>query len=363
MTHILLESVSRYFEGNQQSDKGVLAVDNISLEITDGQVLAIVGESGCGKTSLLRMIAGIDEPSTGKVFHNGKYLRDLPLDERNIGMVFQDYALIPHWDSEKTIGFFLRLRKREREVPQHVHEVSRITGIDIDNLMDKFPRQLSGGEKQRVAIARAFARDLNLLLLDEPFANLDAQFRSNARLELRRLLNQFGVTTVYVTHDQQEAAALADRVIVMKNGRIVQDGAFETLLNDPQSVYVARLIGVPIMNLFEGIIQDDVWTHEHLPDIPLPVTAPIDAEPQIIIGIRPKEVRIITDDAGYGKIIAITPYFAERYQLVDVQIGDELCQVEIPFNDNSYAVGQQVNIDFDEAKVYVFDALSGDRIV
>ncbi|MCL4163046.1 UNVERIFIED_CONTAM: hypothetical protein GTU68_063092, partial [Idotea baltica] len=178
MTTITLKNISKTFYDTSRKLTPVLAIKDFNLHVKSGEAVVLLGPSGCGKTTLLRLIAGLDTPDSGDVFHNDALLDDIRIENRGIGMVFQNYVLIPHWESRKTVGFFLRLRQREHEVPAHVTMVSKITGFDIERLMGKFPRHLSGGEKQRVSIARAFARDLNLLLFDEPFANLDAKFRT-----------------------------------------------------------------------------------------------------------------------------------------------------------------------------------------
>ena len=184
-------------------------------------------------------------------------------------MVFQEGALMPHWEAEKSVGFFMWLRKRETEVPARVARISEVTGIGLDKLMDRKPSQLSGGEKQRVAIARALTRDPRVFLFDEPFSSLDAKLRTSARVELKRLLHEFPVTSVYVTHDQNEAVSLAHRIAVMRAGTIEQIGDYQTLYENPRNLFVATFIGVPTINLFEGKVNGHRWqgqTFRPLPD-------------------------------------------------------------------------------------------------
>ncbi|MEO0563792.1 MAG: ABC transporter ATP-binding protein, partial [Chloroflexota bacterium] len=185
MTTITVEHVSKSY--TDAPGGPVIALDDVSLRIESGQVLAVLGPSGCGKSTLLKMIAGLEAPDSGRVLYDGVPVMDVDRRERNIGMVFQEGALIPHWEARRSVGLFLALRKRTEEIPSRVHEISAITGFGLDVLMDRRPSMLSGGEKQRVSIARALTRDLDVLLMDEPFANIDAKLRSQARIELKRL--------------------------------------------------------------------------------------------------------------------------------------------------------------------------------
>ncbi|MCS7071524.1 MAG: ABC transporter ATP-binding protein, partial [Anaerolinea sp.] len=201
MTTITLQHVSKTFQ--QQSGSGsvaVAAIHDVSLKIPSGTTLALLGESGSGKSTLLRLIAGLIKPDSGAILFDNVPLDAIDLRSRGIGMVFQDGALMPHWEARQTVSFFLWLRKREYEVPARLERISQITGFGMNVLMGRLPRELSGGERQRVAIARALLRDPRVFLFDEPFSNIDAALRTQARLELRRLLNAFPVTSVYVTH-------------------------------------------------------------------------------------------------------------------------------------------------------------------
>jgi len=254
MRTITLKNVSKTFYDKSRKLTPVLAIKDFNLHIEDGEAMVLLGPSGCGKTTLLRLIAGLDEPDTGEIYYSDIPLDAIPIEERGIGMVFQNYVLIPHWESRKTVGFFLRLRDREEEVPAHVNTVANITGVDIEKLMGRFPRNLSGGEKQRVSIARAFARDLELLLFDEPFANLDAKFRGQARVELKRLIQEFNVTLVYVTHDQVEAISMATRMAIMKDGVFVQTGSPREIYKFPTDPFVASFVGET--NFITGNIQE-----------------------------------------------------------------------------------------------------------
>lgn len=356
MTTITVEHVSKQYKLKDQEI--IQAVDDVSLKISEGGSVAIIGPSGCGKTTLLRMIAGLEEPDTGRVLYNDAPIELTSNEERGIGMVFQNYALMPQWDSRGNIGFFLRLRKREREIPARVEQIAKITGFGIERLMGKFPKQLSGGEKQRVAIARAFARDLKLLLFDEPFANLDAKLRQQARIEARKLLSKYPVTAIYVTHDQQEAAMMADRLILMQNGHIEQVGNYQSLYDSPANIFVAGFIGVPTINLFEGIIRDGRWYGDTFGGFALSVDAQ-DGD-TVTLGIRPEHIQLEGDIQA--TVTETMPYYAERFLLLDVTTGQETWQVQAPL-DSQIEKGDVLSLTFNADKRHYFDTRTGRRLV
>jgi ABC-type sugar transport system ATPase subunit len=242
-TAITLRHITKVFgpaSGNESTRMGLArsapppgpetgyALEDISLTIRPGEVLGVLGPSGCGKTTLLKVVAGLIQPTSGQVLYDNIPLEQIPMRERGIGIVFQSYALYPHLPSIDNIGFFLRLRKREEEIPERVREISEFMRIDLKPLLARKPPTLSGGEKQRIAIARCLARDPKIFLFDEPFSNLDAKLRSSARLELKRLLQKYQVTSIYVTHDQHEAIALSDRIALLNRGRLEQIGSSPT---------------------------------------------------------------------------------------------------------------------------------------
>ncbi|MGJ3238548.1 MAG: ABC transporter ATP-binding protein [Anaerolineae bacterium] len=355
MTKITVENVFKQF---QLSDGHMIqAVDGVSLKISEGGTVAIIGPSGCGKTTLLRMIAGLETPDSGRVLYDDEPIALISHEERGIGMIFQDFALMPQWDAQSNIGFFLRLRKREREVPERVHQISKITGFGIEQLMGKLPRQLSGGEKQRVSIARAFARDLKLLLFDEPFVHLDAQLREQARLEARRLLNKYPVTLVYVTHDQREAALMSDHLILMQNGRIEQVGSYRSLYDAPYNIFVAEFIGVPTINLFEGVIRDGRWYGQDFGGLVFPHQ---DHEGHAVtLGIRPEQISL--DGDIEARVMSVMPYHAERFQLLEVSTGTETWQVQVSY-DQVVNSGDTLSVTLPGARRHYFDSRIGTRL-
>ncbi len=359
MTAITLSHVTKHFE--QKSGElahTVAAVEDVTLKIAEGEFVAILGPSGCGKSTLLRIIAGLTTPDKGEVYYDKVPLSEVPLQERGIGMVFQEGALMPHWESVRTVGFFLWLRKREQEVPARVARISEITGIGLEKLMDRKPSQLSGGEKQRVAIARALTRDPRVFLFDEPFSSLDAKLRTNARIELKKLLREFPVTSVYVTHDQNEAVSLAHRIAVMRAGRIEQIGDYQTLYENPRNLFVATFIGVPTINLFEGKVEGHRWQGKRFG--PYPARADLPDGTHVIVGVRPELIHL-TDDGVEAQVIQATPYFAERHQIVEVRAGDEQWTLTLPLEPEIHP-GDSLRSQPDGDALLFFDAASGNRI-
>lgn len=357
MTSITLDHVTKRFSG-ASPDQTITAIDDLSLKLLSGDALSILGPSGCGKSTLLRLIAGLLKPDEGEVLYNNVRLMDVPLRERGIGMVFQEGALIPHWEARRSVGFYLSLRKREHEVPERVRRVSKITGVGIEQLLERYPKQLSGGEQQRVSIARALARDLNILLFDEPFANLDAKIRTEARVELHRLLHEFRATTVYVTHDQSEAIALSRKIAVMRNGKIEQVGSFQQLFSSPTNLFVASFIGTPHMNLFDGKAEEGQWWGDSFGGYPMRRDLPNGT--RVTMGIRPKFVQL--DPQGTPAVVdTVTPFLAERYQLLEVWLGRERWALTVPI-DQPVEIGTTIYCSFDPGAMLYFDTQTSRRI-
>jgi ABC-type sugar transport system ATPase subunit len=258
MARIELRQVRKELEG-ERGGRG-FTLGELDLELPDGQVTAILGPSGCGKSTLLRLIAGLIRPDSGLVLYDGVDVDEVPPGERGIGMVFQDYALYPNFDSRANILSYFLFRKKtpelEAEKAEKYRRTAELLGVEIEQLLDRMPKGLSGGERQRVAVARCITRDPRLFLLDEPFSNLDQKLREKYRVQLRVLLRQFDVTTVYVTHDQVEALILADRIAIMNRGRIEQVGTAREIYDAPRSAFAADFINfepeAPSINLVDG---------------------------------------------------------------------------------------------------------------
>src|SRR3954449_1037415 len=248
MAEISLDDLSKVYAD------GTRAVSDLSLEIEDGELVVFVGPSGCGKTTALRMIAGLEEITGGEIRIGERVVNNLPPRDRDVAMVFQNYALYPHMTVAENIGFALRMRKvKKDEARKKIAETARIIGL-VDHL-DRKPKQLSGGQRQRVAMGRAIVRERQVFLMDEPLSNLDAKLRVQMRGEISRIQHQLNVTTVYVTHDQVEAMTMGDRVAVIRRGELQQFDAPQHLYEHPDNLFVASFIGSPAMNVLEGSLE------------------------------------------------------------------------------------------------------------
>jgi multiple sugar transport system ATP-binding protein len=250
MAEVTLEDMTKVF------GEDVVAVNKMSLDIPDGEFVVFVGPSGCGKSTALRMIAGLEDISSGKVFIGDNVVNDLPPRERDIAMVFQNYALYPHMNVRENMGFALKLRKMDKdEINRRVEEAGRMLGIE--RFLDRKPKALSGGQRQRVALGRAIVREPKAFLMDEPLSNLDAKLRVQTRTEIAKLHNRIGTTTIYVTHDQTEAMTMADRIVVLKDGLVQQVDHPQEMYNKPDNVFVAGFIGSPAMNFLSARLEKD----------------------------------------------------------------------------------------------------------
>jgi sn-glycerol 3-phosphate transport system ATP-binding protein len=278
MARVCLEGVTKEFPG------GVCAVADVSLEVPDGEFLVLVGPSGCGKTTALRLIAGLEKTTSGTISIGSQVVNGVSPRDRDIAMVFQNYALYPHMTVYRNLAFGLRERRTpKREIERRVAEISAILGLD--ELLKRRPAQLSGGQRQRVAMGRALVREPAVFLLDEPLSNLDAKLRVQMRAELKRLHQKLGITTVYVTHDQVEAMTLADRMVVMSAGKTLQVGAPQEIYAEPVNLFVAGFIGSPAMNLLRGKAAGSRVTAGELtfdrPGVP---------DGEVVVGVRPESL-------------------------------------------------------------------------
>jgi ABC-type sugar transport system ATPase subunit len=287
MASVTFDAVSKVYPGR------IVAVRDLTLHVADGEFLILVGPSGCGKSTALRMVAGLERISDGTISIGGRVVNDVPPKERDIAMVFQNYALYPHMTVEKNLAFGLRQRKtKPDEVRRMVEEISRMLGLE--DLLRRRPGQLSGGQRQRVAMGRALVREPEVFLLDEPLSNLDAKLRVQMRAQLKRLHERFGVTTIYVTHDQVEAITLGERIAVLSDGVLQQVGPPQAVYDHPANVFVAGFIGSPPMNLLAGTASGGRLT---VGDVELEsVRAP---DGPVLVGIRPEGLRPVgSDHAG-----------------------------------------------------------------
>ena len=261
---IVLENLTKKFPSrNKKSKDEVIAVNNFNFEIPDGKLIGLLGPSGCGKSTALNLLCGLLEPTEGKIYFGEDDVTNLPAESRGVGFVFQNYALYPHLTVMQNITFPLENLKgkdklTKEQMRKKAMDVAKL--VQIDELMDRKPNQLSGGQQQRVAIARALVKMPRVLLMDEPLSNLDARLRLQTREEISRIQKETGITTVFVTHDQEEAMSISDRIVVMKNGVIQQIGEPQMVYDEPQNLFVAKFLGTPPINVFTGRIeQEKLW--------------------------------------------------------------------------------------------------------
>ena len=316
----------------------LLALDNASLWIRRGQTMSVVGPTGCGKSTLLRVVAGLEQPDSGSVTFDGEGVDELSPAQRGIGLVFQNYALYPHFKVRGNIAFYFRLRRwPAAAIDAKVQETSRIMGIGFDKLLGRMPRNLSGGEKQRVALARCLSHSSRVLLLDEPFSNLDAALRLQTRGEVKRLVDHFGLTTIFVTHDQSEAVAMGHRIAVMQNGQIEQVGSFHELYQEPVNMFVAGFLGSPPMNFFRGQCHgEDIEIKIDNTCIRIPRPAHLHQrlapDEPLSIGIRPEHLQLDSsaDPQGFaGEVNMVEVSLSDATQIVHLRHGQSTFYAKI----------------------------------
>ena len=255
---VVLQNITKIFPGRGRGSKETVAVSSLNFEIPDGELVALLGPSGCGKSTTLNLISGLQKPTGGRIFFGSDDVTDLPPENWGVGLVFQNYALYPHLTVMDNIIFPLgNLRGKDRmskpEMHKKAHEIAKL--VQIDELMERKPGELSGGQQQRVAIARALVKMPRVLLLDEPLSNLDARLRLQTREEIKRIQRETGITTVFVTHDQDEAMSISDRIIVMKEGVVQQEGGPQEVYDSPANLFVANFLGTPPINVFSGSVK------------------------------------------------------------------------------------------------------------
>ena len=387
MAEIKLEQLTKIYPD------GTKAVDALDLEIADGELVVLVGPSGCGKTSALRMVAGLEDITEGRVSIGGRVVNKVPPKDRDIAMIFQNYALYPHMTAAKNMGFALRMRKFPKgQIRERVTDTAGVLGLM--QALDKRPRTLSGGQRQRVAMGRAIVREPQAFLMDEPLSNLDAKLRVEMRAEIARLQRDLGVTTIYVTHDQTEAMTLGDRVAVMRDGVLQQLAPPQELYREPRNLFVAESIGSPAMNFMPAKLQGDT--------VQLPIgevrlsgeernrLGSVDGERPVIVGVRPESFEdaslLGSDTRERGttvrtKIDLVESLGAEDYVYFDVQAegieSDELQELaqdsgahEVPSLGEGQVVarvdaasrikrGEEVELWVDSSKLHFFDPSTG----
>ena len=327
----------------------------VSVDIEDGEFVVLVGPSGCGKSTLLRMLAGLENITGGEIAIGGRVVNNVPPKDRDIAMVFQNYALYPHMTVFENMAFSMKLAKASKEVMQtEVARAAKILGLEA--LLDRYPRQLSGGQRQRVAMGRAIVRDPQVFLFDEPLSNLDAKLRVQMRSEIRELHQRLRVTTVYVTHDQIEAMTMADKIVVMELGHIRQAGPPLELYDKPANLFVAGFIGSPAMNLLEGRIEHGAFLTPDGVSWPLPAGNHPDGP--AVYGIRPEHFRLAGDGMP-AEVVVVEPMGSET--LVMLRIGQT--RVNGVFRERiSAKAGDILPVLPSAALAHLFDQTTGQRI-
>jgi len=332
----------------------------VNVDIDDGQFVVLVGPSGCGKSTLLRMIAGLENITSGDISIADRVVNNMHPKERDIAMVFQNYALYPHMTVEHNMGFSLKLRGTNKAtIDERVSRAAEILGLG--NLLDRFPRQLSGGQRQRVAMGRAIVRDPQVFLFDEPLSNLDAKLRVQMRTEIKELHQRLKTTTIYVTHDQIEAMTMADKIVVMNSGNVEQMGPPLELYDDPRNMFVAGFIGSPAMNFLPGTLKANGSLSVELNDgNPLPLAdAPNSNDGrQVVYGVRPEHLEL-ADDGVEAEVIVIEPTGSET-QLFARLAGQEVVAVFRERHD--LQPGQSVRLKPRASTAKIFDPESGQRL-
>jgi len=354
--------------------KSVIAVDNLSIEIQDKEFAVLVGPSGCGKTTALRMIAGLESVSSGKIYIGNRLVNDVEPKDRDIAMVFQNYALYPHMNVRENLGFGLKMRKfQKEEIDQRVQEAADILGIH--ELLDRRPKQLSGGQRQRVAVGRAIVRKPEVFLFDEPLSNLDAKLRVAMRAEISKLHRRLGATIIYVTHDQVEAMTMASRIFIMNKGSLQQSGEPLEVYKHPANQFVAGFIGSPAMNFIEAKVvreQDGYWVDAgafkvRLPGAFCPCIEKYAGE-TVIFGVRPEDMAAQVPGAAGGdghSLIAradvVETLGAEAFVYLTCGPHSMVARMESP--ERPLAVGQTLEVQLKMQKTHLFDRETSRTIV
>jgi len=345
----------------RKSFGAVQIIKGVSIDIRDGEFVILVGPSGCGKSTLLRMIAGLEQITGGDILIGDRVVNNVPPKERDIAMVFQNYALYPHMTVADNMGFSLKLRRTERAVIQdRVGKAADI--LALRPYLDRYPRQLSGGQRQRVAMGRAIVRDPQVFLFDEPLSNLDAKLRVAMRTEIKELHQRLGTTTVYVTHDQIEAMTMADKIVVMNEGRVEQMGAPLELYDQPRNLFVAGFIGSPAMNVLRGQIRvNGAAAFQGGGGLTVPLAgAPSasDGRP-VVFGVRPEHLRL--SEAGFPVEVAVVEPTGSEVQVVARTSGGE--EIVAVFRERHlFKPGEMIRLAPDPGVVHLFDGETGQRL-
>lgn len=357
MAEVIFKNVSKIYPGNKMP-----SVRGFNLEIKDKEFIVLVGPSGCGKTTLLRMVAGLEDITEGELYIDGKLVNEIAPKDRDIAMVFQNYALYPHMNVYENMAFGLKLRKFPKsEIDRRVKEAAKILGIE--HLLDRKPKALSGGERQRVALGRAIVREPKVFLMDEPLSNLDAKLRVQMRAEIIKLHRKLQTTFIYVTHDQMEAMTMGDRIVVMNKGEIQQIASPSEIYNRPSNIFVAGFIGSPSMNFLNVRIlgeNDHLFVNFDSIKIKLPIEkSNILKEKgyvnkEMVLGIRPEDIRynLLQEDSFVANVEVVEHMGSEDF--VHVNVNGKVLIVKAKSND-FIKIGDEIRLYFNPDKIHLFD--------
>ncbi|KDS90896.2 sugar ABC transporter ATP-binding protein [Halorubrum saccharovorum] len=365
MSGVTIKNVSKVYD---DGGNDILAVDDIDLDIKDGEFMTIVGPSGSGKSTLLRMVAGLEGITDGTISIGDRVVNDVSPQDRGTAMVFQNYALYPHMTSRKNMAYGLKLTTDlgKEEINERVEEAADMMGISEQ--LDKKPGSLSGGQQQRVATGRAIVRDPEVFLMDEPLSNLDAKLRMHMRTEIQRIHEELETTIIYVTHDQEEAMTMSDRVAIFDMGEIQQVGTPDEIYNHPANLFVADFIGSPSMNTFDVSFSGSTlvgpdFEYELSPEVVNRVSQYADDGDELVFGIRPEDIHL-ADGSGTNDVSAyldvLEPVGSDNY--LYFRIGDDECRVRVP-GDVKPQENEEVFIAFDEEDIHLFHPDDGTNIL
>lgn len=359
---VVFDHLTKVFKANSKSGRDVKAVNDFCFEIPDGKLIGLLGPSGCGKSTCLNLICGLETPTSGKLYFDDLDVTNLPPENRGVGMVFQNYALYPHLTVKENVCFPLenlkgKAKLSKQEMYDKVLEACKL--VQIDEYMDRYPKQLSGGQQQRVAIARALVKLPNVLLLDEPLSNLDARLRLKTREEIRRIQKETGITTIFVTHDQEEAMSISDIIVVMKQGVIQQIGKPQDVYDNPSNLFVSKFLGTPAINVFNGKIVDNYLYigQDKIMEIK-------SEDKEVYVGIRPEGL-VVDGDGTFNCDFIRRDVMGKDHSIVSFNencISDNDVRAIIPSDTLVDETAKKIKFSIKPSKIYVFDKESEERL-
>lgn len=353
MSKVVLNHIKKTYDNKNY------IINDVNLEIEDKEFLVLVGASGCGKSTILRMIAGLEEISEGELFIGDKKVNNVHPKDRDIAFVFQSYALYPHMTVYENIAFGLKMRKfKKAEIDKKVREAAKI--LDLENLLDRRPKQLSGGQRQRVALGRAIVRNPKVFLMDEPLSNLDAKLRVQMRAEIKKLHEKLQTTFIYVTHDQTEALTMGDRIVVLDKGVIQQVDTPENIYNNPANMFVAGFIGSPQINFVNCPILNNTLVFGDMKlELPKEVMDILANNKKVIIGIRPEDMINSDGNIKFGVKVDMTELLGSE-KIAYFNIGENKCCAKLPAK---YDLDDTLILNIDSRKMFFFNEKTGERII